>query len=183
MVLLEVTLIFLFRSWACSLIQADRECWMCWGSPALAPGWCPAVAAEVGPLSPLTPVLLPGGLGVPRGCSTLSSATPSWPSCPVQMPAGGPHAVSLDMAVSHSSYCCAKTHLEHMMPDEAVGWRKVLIFLGQEQSTFPSFLLSGSASNGVCREVVPCTSTPVLGAAQPLVVGVAGKMNLRVFGS
>lgn len=82
------------------------------------------------------------------------------------------------------------------MLDEIMGWRKVLVFLGQEKPTFPSFLLSGAPSNRVYREVGPCTSAPVLkaqggggttGDTGTHVSKTAGKMSLRshlgVFGS
>ena len=90
--------------------------------------------------------------------------------------------------VSHSSYCCEKTQLERTTSDEIMGWRKALVFRGQEQPTFPSFLLSGAASSGVCREDGPCASAPVLeaqggggtiGDACTRVSKTAGKMSLR----
>lgn len=113
------------------------------------------------------------------------------------MPVGVPYAVSLDTALFPTAATLVQRPLECMMSDEIMGWRKVLVFLGQEKPTFPSFLLSGPASNGVCREVGPCTNAPVLkaqgggggttGDTGTHVSKTAGKISLRshlgVFGS
>lgn len=76
----------LIPSTGLSLILADRQRWKCWGVQ-LQPRGCPAGATEVAGGDPCpTPLHLPREVGVPSGCSALSSPTPPWPSRPWRAP-------------------------------------------------------------------------------------------------